>query len=287
MPVKIERTYKLSTNGGQTLYLSESEAQTLIVDETRAILTCDSSRCKARHAAENPQSITWVEEEVQKDPTKIPDNINTFVNFGQGKVACSPQCVRDYFMYDHVIPPSPKELRAKMDADKKKAAEELQALNPHLVQETKEAMKVVREFLTPEPTGNPPEKSKTPWSDAMAEKQPDGRTMAQHLYEEKAHIQKVEHTPAGPRMVPDPETSAKINALSDSVDGALWDENGNAKEGGFPAHLVRADGLEGHNGNCRLPEEVEAAVRNRITPMPAVEVPALCQEDEEGYGHGV
>jgi hypothetical protein len=132
MSVSVVRTYKLETNGGQVLYLSEKEAQSLAVDETRATLTCDSSRCKARHAAESPQTVSWVEEDCQKDPTKIPDAVSDFIAFAQGKVACSPACLKDYITFDHVRPPSPRELRAKMEEEKKAQAEELKDLNPHL-----------------------------------------------------------------------------------------------------------------------------------------------------------
>lgn len=216
LPVKIERTYKLSTNGGQTLYLSESEAQTLAVKETRMTLTCDSSKCAGRHNADAPQTIAWSEEEALKDVEKVPPTINEYVSFGQGKVACCPQCVRDYFQYDFVCPPSPRELRARMDQEKAQQAEELKEMNPHL--------------RAPEPIQN--------------------------------------------RTTPDVKQE-----IQKALDAAEWE--------GMTADDIIRNRTEYHVTEVPATLPPHSGETLKVVATPTVEVPALCQEDEEGYGHGV
>jgi len=133
MGIKVERTYKLSTNGGQVLYLSESEAQTLSVATTVLTLVCDSPRCKARFEQAEPTSRSWAVEDAQTNPDNVPEDANRFIPINNGNVVCSKQCLKDWAEYSYVRPPSPRELRAKMEEDKKKQAEELKDLNPHLV----------------------------------------------------------------------------------------------------------------------------------------------------------
>jgi hypothetical protein len=132
MAAKVTRTYSLKLNDGQTIILSEEEAQTLQVAGTGIDVTCDSPRCARRHETDKPTNRAWTLEDAQTNPDKVPDDANRFIPVDNGKWVCSKQCLKDYAEYAYVCPPSPKELRAQMEAAKEKQAEDLRNLNPHL-----------------------------------------------------------------------------------------------------------------------------------------------------------
>lgn len=135
MPVKINRTI-LVKSSDSTIALSEEELKKAAT-ETAVTITCSSSRCASRHDADGPKSISWTEEAIASDVSKLPDDFFEFMSLRihttpVTEVAiCGPQCLKDFMAYDFV---PPKSVRKIIEEQKAKQAEQLKELNPHLVQ---------------------------------------------------------------------------------------------------------------------------------------------------------
>ena len=135
MGVSVKKSWILIIDG-KTVVLSDEEMQKVQATaktENELTLVCDSPRCGSRFDASGPTIRTWTVEDAQNNPDKVPDDANRFIPVNNGQVVCSKQCLKDWAEYCFVPAPSPKELRAKMEEEKKKQAEELKTLNPHLV----------------------------------------------------------------------------------------------------------------------------------------------------------
>lgn len=84
-----------------------------IASKTEIHVTCDGPHC----GDNNKPAFTfhWVQEEVQKDPTALPDpffrqiRIVTNPEAPVEKAFCSALCVKDFFTYVYVTPQSPRE----------------------------------------------------------------------------------------------------------------------------------------------------------------------------------
>lgn len=141
MPVTVDRKFLLEANG-QTLVLSGEEMQAAKT-ETVITITCAGPKCQARNQRPEPFSVTWTEEEVAKDPLKLPDAFFGMIKLGvdptkpQELVFCGPQCVRDYLQYSY-MPPQPP--RIALENAKKEQAGQLAELNPHLIAGDSEKM---------------------------------------------------------------------------------------------------------------------------------------------------
>jgi hypothetical protein len=159
MGVSVKKSWILIIDG-KTVVLSDEEMQKVQATaktENELTLVCDSPRCGSRFDASGPTTRTWTVEDAQNNPDNVPDDANRFIPVNNGQVACSKQCLKDWAEYCFVPAPSPKELRAKMEEEKKKQAEELKVLNPHLVQAPAEPVQMRTEYHVSElPATLPP-----------------------------------------------------------------------------------------------------------------------------------
>jgi hypothetical protein len=130
MPVTVVRTYSVKTKEGPTIVLSDEEAQRMEANADISFV-CDSPKCKARNATPENATYSWNESEIRTDLQKQYE-VNKWIMLGPGKVVCSSQCAKDFFQYSYQPPENPKERIAAMEEEKKKQAEELAVLNPHL-----------------------------------------------------------------------------------------------------------------------------------------------------------
>jgi len=82
--------------------------------ETRTTVkvVCDGPKCPGKGKEGGPTTLTWIDEDVKKDPNTIPDDFFRFLQVGipMGAVLnfCSVQCVRDALRV-YVPPLSPRE----------------------------------------------------------------------------------------------------------------------------------------------------------------------------------
>lgn len=95
---------------------------------TTLTLTCDGPKCTGKDG-KGRTTLVWIDEEIKKDPLKIPDDLVRFfamkTPLGAEVNFCSPRCVTDA-LKEYVPPLSPREQAEK---DKQNAAVEA-AKNP-------------------------------------------------------------------------------------------------------------------------------------------------------------
>jgi hypothetical protein len=134
MPVAVKRDY-LVKSGENTYVFSQEELEKMTAD-TEITLTCSGPRCQARHARPQAFTLVWKEEELAKDPLKLPDEffkvIKISINTSPATefIFCGKECAKDWLTYEFVPPLSPREINERA---KREQADQLAKLNPHLI----------------------------------------------------------------------------------------------------------------------------------------------------------
>jgi hypothetical protein len=97
---KVEISVK--TAGGQTIVLSEGDR--LVKEVT---IECNSGRCASRRGQDKPAEVVVVDEALPEAGDQwlsliLPERSPLFAPMP--KNFCSPQCVRDFLIYDYIAP---------------------------------------------------------------------------------------------------------------------------------------------------------------------------------------
>jgi hypothetical protein len=108
---------------------------------------CDGPRCASRRGQDTPVEVSWVEEEVQKDPLAMPDAFYRLIKMTVDPQKpreisfCGPQCAKDFFTYAYTEATPP---RIALENTKREQAKELAEMNPKVAKAILDAAPTIR-----------------------------------------------------------------------------------------------------------------------------------------------
>jgi hypothetical protein len=99
-------------DGTETVFTAKDKLR----GQTILSFVCDSPRCASRHEGK-ATFMTWDEELAQRDISNLPESFFRLIkvqpdplNGDYNLFFCGPVCVKDYLVYSHVPPKSPRQL---------------------------------------------------------------------------------------------------------------------------------------------------------------------------------
>jgi hypothetical protein len=140
--LKASREITVRSADGSVTVLSETDK---LEQSNTFVVACDGPKCASRRNVDAPVEVRWVDTDI-KDGTDMPEGFFSLIKITVNPVDpkeysfCGPNCARDYLQYTYRPSQSPKALLRAEEEEKKKQAEELKTLNPHLVSGSREKL---------------------------------------------------------------------------------------------------------------------------------------------------